>query len=66
MSRIHRQFDQALTEAYLYSYCPKTIEVWNSLPGNISKNIDIDRFRAKINNGKFATDLQYTVISYLQ
>ena len=38
------------TDGYLYSYLPKTIKAWNSLPSNISNRIDIDSFRTSLLN----------------
>ena len=48
-NRAHHKYTyhltRAQTDAYLYSYLPKTIKAWNSLPNNISNRTDIDSFR---------------------
>ncbi len=53
-NRTHHKYTynliRAQTDGYLYSYLPKTIKAWNSLPSNISNRIDIDSFRAIILN----------------
>ena len=41
---------RAQTDVYLYSYLPKTIKAWNSLPSNISNRIDIDSFLTNLSN----------------
>ena len=53
-TRTHRKYNynliRAQTDAYLYSYLPKTIKAWNSLPNNISNTTDIDSFRTILLN----------------
>jgi len=39
---------RARTDAYLYSYIPKTLQDWNTLPGSIASHSDIDIFRAHL------------------
>ena len=53
-TRTHHKYNynliRAQTDAYLYSYLPKTIKAWNSLPNNISNTTDIDSFRTILLN----------------
>ena len=53
-NRTHHKYTYNLirpqTDGYLYSYLPKTIKAWNSLPSNISNRIDIDSFRTSLLN----------------
>ena len=53
-NRIHHKYTynliRAQTDGYLYSYLPKTVKAWNSLPSSISTRIDIDSFRTSILN----------------
>jgi len=39
---------RARTDAYLYSYLPKTVQDWNTLPGSIASHTDIDLFRGHL------------------
>ena len=53
-TRTHHKYNynliRAQTDAYLYSYLPKTIKAWNSLPNNISNTTNIDSFRTILLN----------------
>ena len=53
-NRTHHKYTynliRAHTEAYLYSYLPKPIKAWNSLPNNISNRTAIESFRTNVRN----------------
>ena len=53
-NRTHHKYTynliRAQTEAYLYSYLPKPIKAWNSLPNTISNRTDIESFRTNVRN----------------